>query len=217
MYSKDSLMHPAQLLRTARTKGIDRIIVTDHNTIRGALASQELAPEMVIVGEEIQTTEGELLAAFVAREVPAGLEPAAAIKMLKDQNAFISVSHPFDAMRSSWKAETLAALRGDLDAVEVFNARTTRKHYNSAGIAFANEHKLPGTAGSDAHGPIEVGKALMLLPDFQTSDGLRTAVWQSTIMGKFSPNWVHFISTYARYYKKLFPNWEQKINMRNPK
>ena len=65
--------------------------------------------ELIIIGEEIQTTEGELLAAFVEREIPAGLEPGAAIKMLKDQNAFISVSHPFDTMRSGWKPDTLAA------------------------------------------------------------------------------------------------------------
>ena len=217
MYSKDSRMHPVKLIRTARARGIDRIVVTDHNTIQGALVARELAPEMVIVGEEIQTTEGELLAAFVTREVPAGLEPDAAIKMLKDQNAFISVSHPFDALRSSWKAETLAALRGDLDAVEVFNSRTMRKHHNAAAINFANEYKLPGTSGSDAHGPIEVGKALMLLPEFYTSDELRAAVWQSTILGNFSPHWVHFISTYARYYKELFPNWEHNINRRNHK
>ncbi len=217
MYSKDSLMHPAKMICTARARGINKIVVTDHNTIRGALAAQEIAPEMVIVGEEVQTTEGELLAAFVSREVPAGFEPAAAIKMLKDQGAFVSVSHPFDAMRSSWKAETLTALRDELDAVEVFNARTVQKQHNSAAIAFAKKQKLPGTAGSDAHGPIEVGKGIMVLPDFETADELRAAVWHSAILGNFSPRWVHFISTYARYYKKVFPNWEQKINRRNTK
>ncbi|HQP08106.1 MAG TPA: PHP-associated domain-containing protein [Anaerolineaceae bacterium] len=215
MYSKDSLMHPAQLIRIARARGIDRIVVTDHNTIRGALAARQLAPEMIIIGEEIQTTEGELLAAFVNREVPAGLEPVAAIKMLKDQNAFISVSHPFDAMRSGWKPETLAALLDSLDAIEVFNSRTMRPLHNEAAKLFAQDHALLAIAGSDSHAAIEVGKAVMQLPDFTTSDELRAAVRQASIQGRLSPHWVHFISTYAKNYKKVFPNWEQKINRRN--
>ena len=215
MYSKDSLMHPARLIQTAWSRGIDRIVVTDHNTIQGAIAAQELAPEMIIIGEEIQTTEGELLAAFVTREVPAGLEPAAAIRLLKEQNAFISVSHPFDTMRSGWSVETLTALQHDLDAIEVFNARTLSKANNAAAQQFAGTLSLPGTTGSDAHGTVEVGKATMLLPDFNSADELRAAVRQASYQASLSSQWVHFISTYARYYKKLFPDWEHKINKRN--
>ena len=215
MYSKDSLMHPAQLIRIARAIGIDRIVVTDHNTICGALAARQLAPDMIIIGEEIQTTEGELLAAFIDREVPAGLEPGAAIKLLKDQNAFISVSHPFDAMRSGWKPETLVNFLDSLDAIEVFNSRTIRPQHNEAAKIFAEDHALSATAGSDCHAPIEVGKAVMQLPDFTTSDELRAAVRQASILGSLSPHWVHFISSYAKNYKKVFPNWEQMINRRH--
>lgn len=217
MYSKDSLMHPAKLIKTARSRGIDRIVITDHNTIRGALIARELAPEMIIIGEEIQTTEGELLAAFVTQEVPAGLEPASAIQLLKEQNAFISVSHPFDSMRSGWSAETLISLQNNLDAIETFNSRTLSKIHNTTAQHFAETHFLPGTAGSDAHGTIEVGKATMLLPDFSTSDELRASILQASYQTSLSSQWVHFISTYARYYKKLFPDWEQKINKRNLK
>ena len=215
MYSKDSLMHPAQLIRVARAKGIDRIVVTDHNTIQGALAAQALAPAMIIIGEEIQTTQGELLAAFVSREVPAGLEPAEAISLLKEQNAFISVSHPFDAMRSGWSKETLAVMRDDLDAIEVFNSRTMHKQHNEAAKRFAMDHALPGTTGSDSHAAIEVGKAVMQLPDFHSADELRAAIRQASCQGSLSPYWVHFLSTFAKYFKKVFPNWEQKINIRN--
>ncbi len=75
------------------------MVVTDHNTIAGARAAQELDPELVIVGEEIKTTRGEILAFFVSEEVPAGLTPQETIARLKDQGAFISVSHPFDIYR----------------------------------------------------------------------------------------------------------------------
>ena len=97
IFSKDSLTRPESFLRACRDKGIDRVVVTDHNTTDGALACQRLDPERVIVGEEIMTQKGELLAAFVTEEIPKGLPAPEAIARLREQGAFISVSHPFDA------------------------------------------------------------------------------------------------------------------------
>ena len=123
-YSKDSLTSPERLVKTCRRKGIDRVLVTDHNTIAGARAAQELDPELTIVGEEIATTRGELLAAYVTEEVPAGLSPQETIRILKGQGAFISVSHPFDIYRSGhWKEGDLLEILPDIDAIEVFNSR----------------------------------------------------------------------------------------------
>ena len=54
------------------------------------------------------TTKGEILAAFVTEEIPRGLSPQETIKRLRDQGAFISVSHPFDSWRNgAWKLEDL--------------------------------------------------------------------------------------------------------------
>ena len=75
IFSKDSLTRPAALVEACRRRGIDRVIVTDHNSIAGARAAQAIDPERVIVGEEIMTTRGEMLAAFVTEEIPAGLTP----------------------------------------------------------------------------------------------------------------------------------------------
>src|SRR5512143_648703 len=97
--SKDSLMQPRVLVETCRRKGIDRVVVTDHNTIAGARAAQAIDPQRVIVGEEIMTTRGEILAAFLSEEIPRDLTPQETIRRLKDQGAFISVSHPFDSIR----------------------------------------------------------------------------------------------------------------------
>ncbi|MGE5249827.1 MAG: PHP domain-containing protein, partial [Bacteroidota bacterium] len=106
--SKDSLARPAQLVQSARLKGLDRVIVTDHNTTAGALAAQRIDPSLIIVGEEIMTTRGEILAAFVTEEISAGLTPQETIERLRLQGAFISVSHPFDHdRRGSWREHDL--------------------------------------------------------------------------------------------------------------
>ncbi|HLE16473.1 MAG TPA: PHP domain-containing protein, partial [Anaerolineales bacterium] len=122
--SKDSLASIEKLLQTCRRKGIDRLVITDHNTTAGAQEAQALDPERVIAGEEIMTQSGELLCAFVTEEIPKGLPPLEAIHRLRQQEAFISVSHPFDVMRNGhWQLPDLLAILPYVDAIETFNAR----------------------------------------------------------------------------------------------
>src|SRR5688572_14949005 len=87
--SSDSLTDPRDLVKTARRKGLDRVVVTDHNTIVGARSAQALDPDLIIVGEEIMTTQGEILAAYLTREIPPGLTPQETISRLREQGAFI--------------------------------------------------------------------------------------------------------------------------------
>ena len=77
IWSKDCLMSFEKIIQLCKKRGVDRIAITDHNTADGALAMQKLAPELVIVGEEIMTPQGEILAYFVRESVPAGLSPGA--------------------------------------------------------------------------------------------------------------------------------------------
>ncbi|MFH2038005.1 MAG: PHP domain-containing protein [Chloroflexota bacterium] len=98
-YSRDSLTKPENLVKMCHRKGLGRIVITDHNSIAGALEAHNLDPFHIIVGEEIMTTCGEILAAFVQECVPAGLTQMQTIQLLRDQGAFISISHPFDKMR----------------------------------------------------------------------------------------------------------------------
>ena len=202
--SKDSLIRPKDLVRRARRKGLDRLIVTDHNTIAGAREAQALAPELVIVGEEIMTTRGEILAAFVTEEVPAHLSPAETIQRLKSQGAFISVSHPFDTRRAGhWKEPDLLEILPLVDAIEVYNSRCMFPWFNHNARLFAEKHNVPGTVGSDAHALFEVGMSLLLLEPFSGPDELRNVIRKGVPQVKWSPPWVHFSSRYAVFRKKL--------------
>ncbi len=204
IYSKDSLTRPEQLLTTCQRKGIDRVVITDHNTIAGALQAQKLDPVRFIVGEEIKTSNGsEILAAYVKEEIPKGLAPMEAIERLRQQDAFISVSHPFDRLRKGhWELEALLEILPYVDALETFNARCLDAGFNSQAQEFARQHNLPGTAGSDAHTVMEVGSAALLLPGFNDAASLRQAVRVGEVTGKLMPFWVHFLSRYAVWYKE---------------
>jgi hypothetical protein len=196
--SPDSLTRVEQLLSACRRKGIDKVIITDHNSIQGAQIAQELDPQRVIIGEEIMTSAGELLAAFVTEEIPAGLAPMAAIERLRAQGAIIGVSHPFDGYRKgAWNLAQLQDIAPFVDAIEVFNARCVHSRFNELAQAFAIQHGLPGVAGSDAHTTYELGKALVLVPVFHDADSLRAALPAARFETTLSPWWVHLFSRYA--------------------
>lgn len=204
LYSHDSLLDIEDLLSMARRKKLDRVVITDHNTIEGALQAQKLEPALVIVGEEIMTRDGELLAAFLTQEVPAGLSAEEAIARLRHQGAFISVSHPFDRMRKGhWRIEALRRITPLIDAIETFNARCLLSRYNRRAAAFAHSLLLPGTAGSDAHSRMELGRAIMVLPEFEDVNSFRCSLSQGHFEKRLSSPLVHLTSRYAVWWKQL--------------
>jgi len=201
--SKDSLTRPADLVVAARRKRIDRVVVTDHNSIAGALEAQAIDPGLIIVGEEIMTTKGEILAAFVKAEVPARLSPLETIERLKEQEAFISVSHPFDELRAGgWKESDLLEILPLVDAIEVYNSRCMLPRFNRQAEAFARQHNIPGTVGSDAHAAFELGRSLLLVDQFEGAEGLRKVIREAQTRVRWSPWWFHFVSRYASVKKK---------------
>lgn len=201
--SKDSLTRPSDLIAAARRKRIDRLVITDHNSIQGALEAQAIDPELVIVGEEIMTTKGEILAAFVQEEIPPYLTPQETINRLKEQGAFISVSHPFDEMRAGgWQEKDLLEIIPFVDAVEVYNSRCMLPRFNRRAREFALKHNLAGTVGSDAHAAFEAGRSVILLDQFTGPEEMRAVIRQAKFRVKWSPWWFHLVSRYASSMKK---------------
>jgi hypothetical protein len=202
--SPDSLLTPKKMIATAKRKGLQRVVVSDHDTTRGAREAVALAPEMIIVGQEIMTAEGELLAVFVQEEVPANLPVMETIQILKAQGAFISVSHPFDPTRKGgWQVPALLRILPHIDAIETFNARCMRPVYNWRAERFAQEHGLAGTHGSDAHAAFELGRGSLWLPPFDDAASLRESIKQAVSPPLIlSLPWVHLTSRYAVWVKK---------------
>lgn len=201
--SPDSTLTPERILAICQERGLERIAITDHNSIAGARAAARNEPSRVIVGEEILTTGGEILAYFVQEEIPAGLSPQEVITELRGQGALISISHPFDPSRSPWDPGLLADLSAQIDAVEVFNGRAFGPGPNRAAARFAREHSLLGTAGSDAHSGPEIGRVRMRLPAFQDAHGMRAALQSAEIIGGPSPVWMRLSSRWAVLRKAL--------------
>ncbi len=201
--SPDSLARPEAVIAAARRRGLDKIVITDHNTIAGAQEAHRLAPEMVIVGEEIMTTEGELLAVFLHEAIPPHLTPEETIARVRAQGGFVSVAHPYDWRRKGhWQPAALERIAPLVDAIEGFNARCFSARANQQAAEFAAAHGLPLTASSDAHTPAEIGGGAVVLPPFANAAELREALRRGEICGKTAPVWVVLASRYAKWRKK---------------
>ena len=206
-FSHDSMTKIHLLLDRARELGLDRIAITDHNCILGAQIAHDADPDLVIVGEEVRTEVGEVIAYFVQEEVPPGLPLLRTLEMLEEQGAVISIPHPVDRVRNSALGPRHARDIADrVDAIEVLNSRCLWAADNQRAAAMAHEFAKPCTAGSDAHIVRELGQCGLLMPPFDaTPTSFKAALRQARPFGQIGPYWTHFASKYAKYRKRLLP------------
>ena len=203
-YSGDSLTTLGEVREACRKRGIDKVAITDHNTITGALALFEMAPDLVIVGEEIKTDVGEIIAYFLEEEVPKGLPLQEAISRVRQQGGVVGVPHPLDRLRREALGRThLFTVIEQVDLLEVFNARTIFPSDNRQALELARERGLLATAGSDAHTPHEIGQAYVEMPAFNDKEEFLRSLAQGHIVGRLTSPLMHVASTWAKVLMKL--------------
>jgi hypothetical protein len=202
--SPDSLNTFDALTRRMERRQIDVLAITDHNLIDAALEFHRREPERFLVGEEIKTTEGELLAFFITEWVPPRLSPEETIDLVHEQGGLVGASHPLDRVRrEAMGGQVLDAIHHRLDFIEVMNARVIFPSDNRRAREKAVRWGLSGSAGSDAHTPLEVGRCYVEMPSFEGPHDFIDCLAQAQIGGWVSSPLVHFASTYAKLLRKL--------------
>jgi predicted metal-dependent phosphoesterase TrpH len=198
-FSRDSLNRIDDMVRTCREVGIDRIAITDHNRIEGALRAKAIAPELVIVSEEVKTTQGELLCLFIHEFIPRGLRPEEAIDRIHAQGGIVGAPHPLDPLRAGLGREAVVRLRDKLEFIEAFNARTHDSEKNAAANALALELGLPRSAGSDAHTLGEIGNSRVRMRPFDADSpqDFLAALRDATLITRTASPLVHLESRWA--------------------
>ena len=182
-WSHDCQVEVAELVDHAEAEGLGAIAVTDHNAFGGAREALELARGrdlVVIPGEEIKTGgQGEVIGLFLQQEIPRGLPFADTIAAIKEQGGLVYLPHPFDRLHSIPDAPTLHRHLGEIDVLEVYNARLLFEAYNDEALRFARKYNLLAGAGSDAHVLQGVGTGAMRMRAFEGPEefllSLRTA------------------------------------------
>jgi dephospho-CoA kinase len=202
-HSKDCLTDPADVVAAARRAGLDRIAVTDHDEIEGAFAAREIAPDLVIIGEEVRTSEGlDLIGLFLSEHIPPGGSFREVAEAIRDQGGVTYLPHPFDRWRGS-DERFLTSVIDCVDVVEVFNARVHDAARNERARAWAARHGLPVGAGSDAHTLPEIGRGRVRLAPFESPEDFVRSAATGKIIGTASGHWVHLGSTWAKIRRRL--------------
>jgi predicted metal-dependent phosphoesterase TrpH len=190
--SFDSLASPESVVRAALARGLTHLAITDHDRIDGALEAREIAARVgdaesgrlkVIVGEEVRTADGDLIALFLERAVPPGMSAPETVAAIREQGGLVGIPHPFDRFRGTLtRTPGMAAVVPHVDWIEAHNARLVGRG-NERAADFAREHGLPGVAVSDAHSVLEVGVAYTVLTgDPSTADGMLAALASSQLV-----------------------------------
>jgi predicted metal-dependent phosphoesterase TrpH len=201
----DCNMPLEKIIERCQEVGVNCIALCDHGTAEGALKLQRIAPFKVIVAEEILTPYGEIMGLFLKETIPSGISVAEAISRIRAQGGLVSIPHPFDSFRhSALKSQVIEDIADQVDIVEVLNARAILGRDLKKAEAFAAEHGLVRSAGSDAHTPREIGNAYVEMPDFKGRDDFLEALKKGKICGHRSSPLTHFASFGNRIKKKLF-------------
>lgn len=184
-HSKDCVMPVADILERAREVGLDVVAVTDHDSAAGGLEARELADRYgvrVIVGEEVKSSEGEIIGLFLERTIPGGMTFAETIAAIREQGGITYVPHPFDRLHTIPSPAVLRANVADIDVVEVFNSRLAFPGFNELAERFAQRYRLPAAGGSDSHVLPGIGTTLCGIDDFTGPGDFVAALTESRIV-----------------------------------
>ncbi len=168
-----------------RETDLDIVAITDHDTIEGALLAQKIAKEKklgfeIVVGEEVSTKQGHILALYLDSPVKPGMSVKETLDQIHKQDGIAIAPHPFGytrlqnpnmAVMNGIGLKSLVETKKDLDAIEVVNGTPTLTDENikaklvNSTILFCGE-----TGSSDAHILDAIGKGYTLFEGKSSAD-----------------------------------------------
>ena len=163
--ASDGVSSPRAMLEAGRRRGLAVVAITDHNTMRGAVAARELAehdPSLprVVVGAEVTTRQGHVVGLFLEAPIPPRLSARETVERIHAQGGLAVAVHPCWRTGRHGVGGELVEL-GGFDAMEVRNGAPAPSMWraNRQAARLERELELPVTGGSDAHGRLALGWA----------------------------------------------------------
>ena len=171
---------------------LDVVAITDHERIDGALRAAELHAAGTysfdfVVGEEVTTRRGHVLALFVTERIPALRPLHETLVAIHEQGGIAIAAHPMAPVPLSVGRRSLLQVRDHdhrhvhFDALEVFNPSQAGRMRSAARLALnADELDLPGVGNSDGHVLEGIGTGWTSFPG-HTADDYRRAILEGSV------------------------------------
>ncbi len=174
--SFDSVNTPKFILYLCRRKGLDGILLLDHDRYPPESFIKYLRRRglTVLFGIEFKTVLGEIIVVGAKFNVYKFREsPIELIERTHDENGLAILPHPFSYGRNFKDVNLVIRF---VDAVEGFNARCFSQRENLRAMEYARKYNRAMTAGSDAHVPVEIGTAYTLIVAESNIEDLMEAI-----------------------------------------
>lgn len=177
---------------------LDLIAITDHDLIDGSLEARDLVAKggyrfQVLVGMEVTTLEGHLLAYDLEEPVRMFQPLTRTIELVHEQGGFCIAPHPMSWLILSLQRWSIERILRDprekirLEGLEILNPNLMgRVSYERVMALNEGRFHLPELGGSDAHFLSMIGQARTFFPG-RTAEDFRQALESRTTRaeGKF--------------------------------
>ncbi|MEM2872584.1 MAG: PHP-associated domain-containing protein [Nitrososphaerales archaeon] len=168
-WSHDAFGDFFEISRWARFKGINAVVVTDHNRVT-IHKPENINSTLFIPGIELKTPYGHVLGINLQDDLDIKLSKENPLEAIHEVGGFCVLAHPFDS-RGNRKIKRLEGI----DAIEVLNSSSILfKHNFKLSRVYAKMLNLPETAGSDSHLPSAVGDAFVEVEDNEFLDAMKS-------------------------------------------
>lgn len=205
---------------TLAQTSVTMIAITDHDQIHGAKRAADAAAGtrlQVIIGEEVSSRDGHILAYFIEERIAPGMSTRDTIRAIHEQGGLAVCAHPYDWMvRSCGRAGLLRRAAGhdpewQFDAIETLNASLRPRAANTQAAAAATLLGLPVVGGSDSHCVTTIGYGYTTFVGSTPAD-LRVALVQhrTTVAGKHW-SWGDMAEAGAKLLTRTINPWAVRV------
>ena len=170
--SPDGGISPEQYAKALSDGQLDCIAITDHNSVDLAQSLHKSLGDQIIVGEEIMTSEGELIGLFLHSFVMPHQTAEATAKSIKAQGGIVYVPHPLETVRKGLPKSVLDSIAELVDVVEVHNGRAVFQNRGPQAATWARLNRKEIAASSDAHGHKGLGSAYTQISEQPTASNI---------------------------------------------
>lgn len=188
---------PELLDYVERETDLDVIAVTEHDDLRPALEAREAWARGghrydFIVGEEVTTIEGHVVALFIEQPVESLKPLAPTLEAIHKQGGLAIVPHPMSWLTRSLGQRVIERVlreRQDgvyFDAIEISGSLAAKVSSAKARRLNRERYHLPEVGASDAHFPETIGTSRTLF-EGTTAAELRAAVLAGATSAELTP------------------------------
>lgn len=166
--SPDGGIKPEHYIRALEEGQFDCIAITDHDALETARSLHASLGERIIIGQEINTSRGELIGLFLQRPIAPRQSPLATALAVKAQGGIVYVPHPFETVRQGLSEAALNEIADAVDIIEVHNGRAVFQNRGPQAATWARLNRKVVAASSDAHGHKGLGTTYTLIAEIPT-------------------------------------------------